>query len=197
MRFVSREEIEAIDLRAQTEFGIPTDVLMENAGRAVAQEVLRRTTGPVVVVCGKGNNGGDGFVAARHLVEGGRPVTVHLLAAPDPDTAAGRNWAKVRSRVGPFSEGVIVDAIFGTGLRRSVTGESLRVIEEINRRTTFVIAVDLPSGLDANRGVPLGAAVEADLTVTMGLPKIGFRGAEQYTGEVVVADIGYPKSLLR
>jgi len=197
LRYASREEIEEIDRRAQTEFGVPADVLMENAGRAVAEEVLRRTQGPVVVLTGKGNNGGDGFVAARVLRERGRSVTVHLLSPPDLDTPSGRNLERVRDLCGEFVDGVVVDAIFGTGLRREVEGRIRAAIEEINRRTSPVISVDVPSGLDANTGRPLGVAVEADVTVTMGLPKIGFRGAERYTGEVVVAEIGYPSALIR
>jgi NAD(P)H-hydrate epimerase len=191
MRTVTREEIEEIDRRAQAEFGIPAETLMERAGKAVADEVLRRTTGPVVVVCGKGNNGGDGYVAARHLAS--RPVTLHIVE--EPAGLAARMFEKVRHLPRGFPEGVIVDAIFGTGLRRPVTGVHLEAIEEINRRRAFVVAVDIPSGLDANAGRPLGAAVRATVTVTMGLPKIGLN--PEYAGEIVVADIGYPPELLR
>lgn len=197
MRFVTREEIEEIDRRAQADFGIPQDRLMESAGRAVADEMQERTHGPVVVVCGKGNNGGDGFVAARYLHEAGRVVRVHALSIPDADSAAGRNFERIRHLCGEFGTGVIVDAIFGTGLRRPVEGKYRAAIEEINRRKTFVLAVDVPSGLDANTGRPLGVAVQANVTVTMGLPKIGFQHAERYVGELVVADIGYPPELLR
>ncbi len=193
---VTREVIEEIDRRAQEDFGIPADVLMEAAGKAVAKAVLERTSGPVVVICGKGNNGGDGFVAARVLREEGRSVRVHLLSAPAPGTPPDRNHQRVRDLCGPLSEGVIVDAIFGTGLRREVEGKYLSIIEEINQRATPVVAVDIPSGLDANSGEPLGAAVKADVTVTMGLPKTGFEKGGDYTGEVIVADIGYPEALV-
>ncbi len=196
MKPVTREQIEEMDRRAQEEFGIPAVELMEQAGRAVSDEVLRRTNGPVVVVCGKGNNGGDGFVAARHLAAAGRTVRVHLLSAPVPGTPPDRNFHLVRDLCGPFSEGVVVDAIFGTGLRRAVEGKYLEAIEEINRQKTTVIAVDIPSGLDADSGEPLGAAVRADLTVTMGLPKVGFGKAGDFTGEILVADIGYPGALV-
>ena len=197
MKPVTREQIEEMDLRAQEEFGIPADTLMEQAGKAVADEVLRRTSGPVVVICGKGNNGGDGFVAARHLSEAGRPVQIHLLSPPTPETPPDRNLHLVRDLCGPFTEGVIVDAIFGTGLRRIVKGRYRETIEEINRRNTTVIAIDIPSGLDANSGKALGAAVKADATVTMGLPKIGFDNSGDYTGEIIVADIGYPENLVK
>lgn len=200
MRYLSREEMEALDRRAQMEFGIPVETLMENAGRAVALEVIARTTGPIIVVCGKGNNGGDGFVAARYLGPTGRHVFVHVLAEPDPGTPAWKNYERVRPICGEFEQGnVLIDAIFGTGLARPVAGVFRQTIESINRRKkagVFVVSVDIPSGLDANTGQPLGVAVEADLTVTMGCAKVGFQGAERYTGEVVVADIGYPPQLL-
>lgn len=196
MRSVTREEMQELDRRAQTEFGIPAERLMENAGRAVADVVLRRTTGPIVVICGKGNNGGDGFVAARYLAPAGRAVSVYVPEEPEPDSLAYRNYAKILRLPSEFSQGVIVDAIFGTGLTRPVTGEWYRTIEAIHRRKTTVVSVDTPSGLDANTGQPLGISVVATITVTMGLPKVGFQGAEKYTGEVVIADIGYPPELL-
>lgn len=179
MRHVTREEIEEIDRRAQEEFGIPGVTLMDRAGKAVADEVLRRTTGRVLVVCGKGKNGGDGRVAAGYLTKAGREV--RIVDAKEP--------FEVR-------EPVVVDAIFGTGLRRPVEGEYRRAIETINDSGATVVAIDIPSGLDANTGRPMPVAVRADATVTMGLPKIGFRGAGAWTGEVVVAEIGYPRELL-
>ena len=91
---------------------------------------------------------------------------------------------------------MIVDAIFGTGLRRDVEGKYREMIEEINRRKTTVIAIDIPSGLDANTGEPLGAAVRADVTITMGLPKTGLDRGAEFTGKVIVADIGYPRELI-
>jgi hydroxyethylthiazole kinase-like uncharacterized protein yjeF len=196
MNPVSREQIEEIDLRAQKEFGIPADVLMEAAGKRVAEEVLETTSGPVLVLTGKGNNGGDGFVAARYLWEAGREVRIHPLSPPTPGTPPARNLARVQNLCGPLSEGVIVDAIFGTGLRRDVEGKYREMIEEINRRKTTVISIDIPSGLDANTGEPLGAAVKADVTITMGLPKTGLDRGAKFTGKVIVADIGYPAELI-
>jgi NAD(P)H-hydrate epimerase len=181
MRHVTRSEMAEIDRRTIAEFGIPESALMERAGAAVAAEIARRWPGrPVEVYCGPGRNGGDGRVAARLL--------------------GGRIWTP-GSRGSPAPRAVIVDALFGTGLNREVTGEARATIEAINgldRAEHPVIAVDVPSGLDADTGRPLGAAVRADVTVTMGLPKIGFRapGAAGYLGEVVVADIGHPQELL-
>jgi NAD(P)H-hydrate epimerase len=211
MRHVTREEMQEIDRRAVEEYGIPAETLMENAGRAVADAVADRISPacPVVAVCGRGNNGGDGFVAARILAERGYEVEVLALGKSyDPSTAAGRNWERVRE-VLPFvgrlktrPMAVLVDAIFGTGLSRPVEGRERDLIREMNaldRRWFPVVAVDIPSGLDANTGKPLGAAVEASATVTMALPKSGFKSAEarRHLGELIVADIGFPPELLR
>lgn len=210
MRHVTRKEMQEIDRRAIDEFGIPVDTLMENAGRAVAEAVVERASpaAPVVVVCGKGNNGGDGFVAARLLAERGFEVEVFSLGKSyDPATPTGRNWERARESldfVGRFknrSMAVIVDAIFGTGLARPVEKREAALIREMNaldRRWFPVVAVDIPSGLDADTGRPLGVAVKAAVTVTMGLPKVGFleMSARPYLGELVVADIGFPAGLL-
>ncbi len=211
MRHVTREEMREIDRLAIEERGIPADVLMENAGRAVADAVEERASKacPVVAVCGRGNNGGDGFVAARLLSERGFEVEVMALQhSYDESTATGRNWARVREEldfVGRFKRrpmAVIVDALFGTGLSRPVSGREKELILAMNRldaRWFPIVSVDIPSGLDADTGRPLGAAVRATVTVTMGLPKAGFQepGAKDHLGELVVADIGFPPDLLR
>ncbi len=185
---------------------------MGNAGKAVADLVEERISRdcPIVAVCGKGNNGGDGFVAARLLAERGFEVEVIALQKSyDPSTATGRAWAAARESdvhfAGRFKTrpmACLVDAIFGTGLSRPVTGPERDLIREMNafdKRWVPIVAVDIPSGLDANTGRPLRIAVEATATVTMGLPKVGFRApeAKRYVGELVVADIGFPADLLR
>jgi hydroxyethylthiazole kinase-like uncharacterized protein yjeF len=200
-----------IDRRAIEERGIPADVLMENAGRAIAAVVGERISPscPVVAVCGRGNNGGDGFVAARLLAEGGYEVEVLPLEdGYDASTPAGRaakaafehEGVEFVSRLKKRGMACLIDAIFGTGLARPVTGREHALIREINAlsRDYFpVIAADIPSGLDADTGRPLGIAVKASATVTMGWPKIGFTapGASAYVGELIVADIGFPPDL--
>ncbi len=210
MRHVTREEMRTIDRLAVERHGLSVESLMENAGRAVADAVQERTSPacPVVAVCGGGNNGGDGFVAARLLAERGYEVEVLALEkGADPSTPAGRNRLLVEETldfVGRLKKrpmAVLIDAILGTGLSREVRGRERRLIEEINRldRRWFpVVAVDIPSGLDADTGRPLGVAVEATVTVTLGLPKAGFRNsaAARYLGELVVAEIGFPRELL-
>jgi NAD(P)H-hydrate repair Nnr-like enzyme with NAD(P)H-hydrate epimerase domain len=181
LRYVTAAEMAEIDRRAIEEFGIPEAELMERAGAAVAEEIRRRWPGrPVDALCGKGKNGGDGRVVARLL--GGRVI--------EPGDA----WT-------PRPRAVIVVALFGTGLNRDVAGPSRAMIETVNaldRSEHPVIAVDIPSGLDADAGRPRGIAVRADVTVTMGLPKAGFRAAEAVAclGELVIADIGHPRALL-
>lgn len=170
-----------IDRRAIAEYGIPESQLMERAGTAVADEIRRRWPGrPVDVLCGPGRNGGDGKVVA--LLLGGRVIT------------PGDRWT-------PAARAVIVDALFGTGLNRDVAGPARDLIDAVNRLDRSehpVIAADLPSGLDADTGRPRGTAVKALVTVTMGLPKIGFLepAAAEYLGELLVADIGHPPGLL-
>jgi ADP-dependent NAD(P)H-hydrate dehydratase / NAD(P)H-hydrate epimerase len=186
MRTATREEIVEIDRRATSEFGIPAATLMENAGRAVAALVLREFQPRcAAIVCGKGKNGGDGRIVARLLSAAGVEVRVHdAVTGPAP--------------AGIFDGcSVVVDALFGTGLSREVTGGMRALIEQMNAHVP-VVAVDIPSGLDANTGRPLGVAVRAAVTVTMGLAKVGLLKPEAapYVGRLVIADIGYPAALV-
>jgi NAD(P)H-hydrate epimerase len=192
-----------IDRRAIEEYGVPSPALMENAGRAVADAVraldpMRRR---VLLVCGRGNNGGDGFVAARHLANGGFEAML-LLAEGEPRGDAelmarsARRMCAVVSSMLAVSPDLIVDALYGTGLTRPVEGPARELIRRINGAQVPVVAVDVPSGLDADTGRVLGEAVRATVTVTMGLPKVGFERAAEYVGRLVVADIGIPRALL-
>jgi len=206
-----------LDRAAIQQWGIPGLTLMENAGRAVADAARRLSAAdserPVVFVCGTGNNGGDGFVAARHLSEQGRRVRVLLAGSRDRVTGdalenlrrldeAGIEVveiddAQVAARVLPQAA-LIVDALLGTGLSGKVRGLPGQLIEVINDSGRPVLAVDVPSGLDADSGEPLGIAVRAIETVTMGLPKIGlclYPGMD-YAGRITVANLGYPAELV-
>jgi hydroxyethylthiazole kinase-like uncharacterized protein yjeF len=212
MRYATRAQMREIDRRAIEERKIPVDTLMANAGKAVADLVAERISRdcPIVAVCGSGNNGGDGFVAARLLADGGFEVEVIALQKTyDPSTATGRAWSAAQEGeihfAGRFKRRpmtCVIDAIFGTGLSRPVVGHEHDLIRQMNafdKRWSPIVAVDIPSGLDADTGRPLGIAVEATATVTMGLPKIGFQApqARKYVGELIVADIGFPADLLR
>jgi NAD(P)H-hydrate epimerase len=198
-------EMRALDRHTIDELGVPGELLMESAGQAIAAQALRLLgpRGELWCYCGAGNNGGDGFVAARLLAL--RGITARIVLVGDrarftPDAAA--NFARAeragvalaKPNAQPPRGSVLVDAIFGTGLARKVEGAAARAIRRVNalRPACRVLAVDVPSGIDADTGQPLGAAVEADCTVTIGLPKLGLsqEPARSLAGGIVVARIG-------
>jgi ADP-dependent NAD(P)H-hydrate dehydratase / NAD(P)H-hydrate epimerase len=212
-------EMRAADLAIARALGVPTSRLMENAGRGVAEVVrheVAETPGEVLVVCGAGSNGGDGFVAARHLAAAGRRVLV-LLAAPrakiQGDAAAalaaleeaavvpvedGSGWADEKTwharlaRPGAHPA-AIVDAIFGTGFRGPLRDVPAAAIAAMNAAQGHKIAVDVPSGLDADTGRAAGAVFRADITATMGARKLGLcLEASAPVGRVALVDLGAP-----
>jgi NAD(P)H-hydrate epimerase len=186
--------------------GVSGCELMEAAGAAVAREVMQRWQPcRVVVLCGPGNNGGDGFVAARHLAEAGWPVRVGLLGKRnalkgDAGTMA-KLWKKPASALSPKlveDADLIIDAIFGAGLKRGVTGVARQTLEAVIGRGLPCVAVDVPSGVHGDSGAVLGIAVVATLSVTFLPRKIGHAllPGRSYCGEIVVADIGTPAAVL-
>ncbi len=216
------EQMQEFDRNAITRYAIPGLVLMENAGRACVS-VLEAKCPPlaskrVVVVCGKGNNGGDGFVIARHLLNKGCSVDVLLLgkrrevrgdAATNLRSVLRLAGAKRGLRFGEVTSGkgfkrrnkpdIIVDAIFGTGFTGKVRGVYDEAIRWINDAGAFTIAVDIASGVQAGDGLVQDTAVDADVTVTMAAPKIGqfVGGGRDHSGDVVVVDIGIPQFVFR
>ena len=219
MRLVTAKEMQEIDRRAIKEFGIPGLVLMENAGRSVAQAVaqkLGRIAGKrIVILCGKGNNGGDGFVAARHLLQKGATVKVFLACEPEDITGDARVNFTILERLGQevfrlsgansiqllkvalMQAEAVVDALYGTGFRGKMPDRLGKVVEAVNDAGRFVVAVDVPSGLNADTGQVSGPCVQANLTVTFGLPKVGLvlEPGAGYAGELMVADISLPQDL--
>jgi NAD(P)H-hydrate epimerase len=208
---LTREQAREMDRIAMEELHIPGIVLMENAARGIAQVALRRLEGrpgPVAVVCGPGNNGGDGLAAARHLANAGRDVRIHLVVPAEAyrrgsDPAIHLDIARamglpLRDDLELSGAGLILDGIFGTGLTRTVRPPFGSAIEAINGAPAPVLAIDLPSGLDANTGAILGAAVRADITATMGARKVGFTLLEGpgLVGQVEVVDLGLPPSVI-
>ncbi len=177
---------------------------MENAGHGVAQEIYkklkRRKKSSVVVVCGTGNNGGDGFVAARYLSNWGLKPRIFLVgdvAQLKTDALANYRVAKnlgITFKKSLRSADLIVDAIFGVGLNRPIQEPYYGIIHAINAQGSYVVAVDIPSGLDGTTGDIYGICVKADLTVTFSCPKKGFfkKQGSFYTGRQVVVDIGIP-----
>jgi len=222
-RAVTREEMREMDRTAIKEYGIPGAILMENAGRGAAARILEayremKCAGKVLILCGKGNNGGDGFVIARHLHNAGLRVAVRYVGDAEkigPASDAGVNYFIALAMKLDFREittaedikdevaeckngGVLVDALLGTGLRGRVREPFAGIISLINSVKPYTVAVDTPSGLDCNTGEPLGCAVAADETVTFGLPKTGFFKGEgpRHVGRLTVVEISLPREIL-
>lgn len=219
MKIVTAEQMRQID-QESARIGLPTEVLMENAGKAIAEEV-RKILGEVdqkniLILIGPGNNGGDGLVTARHLHDGGAKVSLYLCAQRPKDDP---NLEQVKQRQIPNIEAgedeklsqlcellssadAVVDAIFGTGRSRPLKGVVPQVLDRVStakgeRAGLRIIALDLPSGLNADTGAVDSACLYADNTITLGFPKLGlynFPGAER-AGEVTIADIGIPSHL--
>lgn len=216
-RVMSREEVRRVDAWAIEEIGVPGVILMENAGRSCAELARQKLAGGpdprVCIFCGAGNNGGDGYVIARHLLNAGIQTRVVFLGDPARVRGDARINFDILERLGhpierldPRGEDVaarirmfggeaslIVDALFGTGLQGELKTEYRAIIEAINGLGRPVLAVDIPSGLDCDTGEPLGTAIRAAYTVTFVAIKKGFltpAGAGRYTGEIHVASIG-------
>jgi NAD(P)H-hydrate epimerase len=204
MTTLTRALVREFDRRAIEEFSVPGVVLMENAGRGAAELLMRLNPErqSVIIYCGPGNNGGDGFVIARHLDIGGWPVRfVRNAPGWKGDAAVMEKVAAVAgiAKGEPAEAGWIVDALFGTGLIGPLREPYDRIVTAINASGAKVLAVDIPSGLDCDSGEPLGPCVRADHTVTFVAPKAGFANpeAKQWLGEVHVVGIGAPRALLR
>src|SRR5438552_10633132 len=220
MRVLNAAQMREADRRTIEEVGIPSLVLMENAGRqavaameAMHTDLLERQ---VAVLCGRGNNGGDGFVVARTLAQRGVDVSVFLLGSVADVRGDARTNLEILGRLGitvvevadsqawelHFSEvsdcTLIVDAIFGTGLNAPVSGLIESVVADVNASGIPVVAIDLPSGLSADSAEPIGDSIEAGLTVTIAAPKLLLilPPAETRAGDIVIADIGIPADVL-
>jgi NAD(P)H-hydrate epimerase len=221
MKILTAQQMKEIDRRTIEEIGIPGPVLMENAGLQIFRVLqalfpfFRKEK--IVIVAGRGNNGGDGLVVARHLQNNGARPLVLLLASRQEiggDAAvnlrAGEKsgvrvleiqtpeaWKRRRKEVADAS--IIVDAVFGTGLTKPASGLYALAIADINHSTAFKLAVDLPSGLSSDSPEIIGPAVKADLTVTMAAPKVAhvFPPAEELIGDLYVADISVPPDLFK
>lgn len=217
-----------IDQRAVNEFGIPSIVLMENAAIALCTHALHmlKTTRnqSILIACGPGNNAGDGFALARHLHNQSLSPTVVMTSSPTLITGDAKINLDIITKMGitivaadnylqaqnnqnnstpGLIPGLIIDALFGTGLTRPITGTPADLINHINTQRSqgsLVLAVDVPSGLNAQTGSPIGdAVIAADRTVTFAALKEGYRSieAQPYLGETHTANIGLPKSLLK
>lgn len=211
MKVVTAEQMRNIDRITIEKFGIPGAVLMERAGLSVAEKVRELFDKKrVIVLAGGGNNGGDGIAAARNLHNWGWHIKVLLMLREDklsPDCLSQYRMAKHSGVAIEFRKGVtekdlhgclVIDALLGTGINKDVTSFMADVIRFLNAAHVKVLAVDLPSGISSDSGQIMGAAVQADYTVTFGLPKIGhilYPGA-QHSGQLFVENIGFPEELL-
>ena len=214
---MSRAEVRAVDQWAINTLGVPGVVLMENAGRSCAELIKEKLAGVheprVCIFCGTGNNGGDGYVIARHLLNSGFKVTLVICGdrnkikgdakinldivegLSQPIEQLNLKGGDINGQVETFTTGadMLVDGLFGTGLKGQLRNEYKQLIENVNGRNCLVLAIDIPSGLDCDTGEPLGAAIKATYTVTFVAVKKGFTSADkaiQYTGEIYVASIG-------
>jgi NAD(P)H-hydrate epimerase len=217
MTHLSRLQCRALDEIAARDFAMPTLLLMENAARSAAVlcgRLLRDRPGEVLILTGPGNNGGDGLALARFLQNAGRDVCIAWVC-PDQtvagDAAVNR---EIAGRMGISTEvasrellarpvAMVVDAMFGTGLTRPLAGLPAEMAAALlhvrtHRPDLPVLALDIPSGLDADTGEPLGEAVRATHTITFAVPKVGFQNpsSQLFTGEIVVGDIGVPRAAI-
>lgn len=227
-RKITRNEVRELDRRAIEEFGVPGIVLMENAGRGTVEKFMELgISGPIVICCGKGNNGGDGLVIARHLHNRGFDVEVVLFCdLSELKGDAATNFTIVEKSKIPFSvfavdqssdsskqhikvtdqqlrvkfrhAAWIVDALLGTGATGEPRDSIALAIELINETQRSVLAIDLPSGLDCDTGIPAAQTVRAAHTCTFVAEKVGFANslAKSVLGQVHVIDIGAPRVLV-
>ncbi|MFQ6081855.1 MAG: NAD(P)H-hydrate epimerase, partial [Candidatus Aminicenantia bacterium] len=219
MKILTSEQMRKIDGIAINEIGIPGCVLMENAGlqifKAIKQKFPILEKEKISIIAGQGNNGGDGLVVARHLFNQGIEPKIYLLTLKEKVKGDAEINLKIAEKIGLqiveitsekvweenkadlFQSTIIVDAIFGTGLTRAAEGIYKKVIEDINSANGFKVAVDIPSGLSSDTFRIIGPCVKADLTITLAAPKIAhiLPLAEEYVGELIIADISIPQFL--
>lgn len=212
MKIVTADAMKSIDRYCIDNLEVPSLVLMENAALKVLNNIDMKEDN-FVIVCGKGNNGGDGFAVARHLYVLGKSIDVFLIGTEEGMSEDCKVNYKILKNLGlkvnkinnvedvnDFRESIIrsrvvIDAIFGTGLRKNVEGIYDLVISIINENSSYVLAVDVPSGFDSNSGKSLGNCVKANKTISFQLYKKGFLnyGADKLTGEIVIEEIGIPQ----
>ncbi len=215
MRVLTASEMQAVDRETSEVYGLSSSILMERAGVAATNRILSwyPNRSVFVVLCGPGNNGGDGLVVARELKNRGYSVIVYRFVNHDGLKGdallnyhiAERYGVQIKDHSGLAEEmpvlklhnAVVIDALFGTGLTRNVEGHYAETIDLVNRLKVPVVSIDIPSGICSDTGSVMGTAVKANYTVTFGLPKIGhfvYPGAA-HTGNLTIEDIGFPKPL--
>ncbi len=216
---VTAFEMSEIDRKAQEVYGIPQATLMENAGRSVAEEITKDLVSlekeSIAIFVGKGNNGGDGFVAGRYLSEKTpRKLVIYTVSNEPPKSGAAlKNFTKAKEsgliirpvkdflslNENDISFTIGIDAIFGTGFKGNLPTECESLGKKLNSSNIKIYAVDIPSGLDATSGSAGENVPKAEITITFGLPKQGFflKAGPNLCGEIITKDIGFPPKLLR
>jgi len=221
MRVLTAAQMQEVDRLTIDQIGIPSRVLMENAGRAVVQELEEHFEKElalyrIVVLCGRGNNGGDGLVIGRVLTQRGYDVAIFLVARaaqlrgetranydvltrleiPVTEIASDEDWDLHAAEI--VTANVVIDALFGTGLKEPLSGLPQKIVKALNDSPSAVVAVDVPSGVSGDTHQTVGDAIKAVLTVTLAAPKLPLvlPPAEAHCGELVVADIGIPHKLI-
>lgn len=208
--YITSEEIRAIEVNSEY-YGISLIQLMENAGRNIALEINSRfkPEQKIAIFCGLGGNGGDGFVAARHLLSMGYKISIILIGKEQDivHEAAVKNWIALQplkkdilinqvtdsSMIPNIKADIVVDALLGTGSKGKLKPLLSKIVDYINSMKVPVIAVDVPTGVNSDTGEILGNAVKADFTVTFYKPKKGLEAAKKYTGKIIIKDIGLPE----
>jgi NAD(P)H-hydrate epimerase len=210
---LTRAQVREIDRLAVEKYHMPSIVLMENAARSAADVAITMLppNGRALILCGGGNNGGDGLAVARHLHNRGVSLDIILVFQKDLTGDAAINLRIVQTMgLNVFSmydylkvtemphADLLIDAVFGTGLSRPATGDAAVALEAINNSRVPVLAIDLPSGMDCDTGRPLGPCIRATKTITFVAEKSGFANPESkhYTGDIIVGDIGCPRELI-
>ena len=206
-KYLSIKQIYKLDKDANKKYFIPSFVLMENAGKSVAEFVISRFNkkSRIIIFCGPGKNAGDGFVVARYLKLKDYDIDVVLCEKENSYSGDTKLNLKIIKKLEvnclKFEEvknlnryNLIIDALFGIGLNRNISGKYLRIIEKINNSGKKVVSIDIPSGINGDTGDVMGIAIKSDYTITMGFLKKGFRNniTKKFLGKVIIADIGYP-----
>lgn len=210
MKTITASQAKLIDKKAREIYGLSTLILMENAGRAVAEEIIKLKKRKIAIFCGKGNNGGDGFVSARHLFAGGIKPDLFLAGKISKVKSEARLnldiLLKLKHKIFEIDEknlnllkknicryDLIVDAVFGVGLKGKIKDLFRDLIELINSSSAYIVSVDIPSGLDADNGEVSGPCVRADRTVTFIAKKCGMvkGNGPEYCGKITVKDLGF------
>jgi len=220
MKVVTADQMKRLDRRTIRERGVPGIVLMENAGKGATEAILRRFPNllrkKIAIIAGRGNNGGDAFVIARHLINRKAMVNILLLAEKEAIRGDAKKSLDILTKdgiqvkelatLGEFeairddllSHDLIIEGILGTGLNSEVKGYYREVISTLNAMGKPIVAIDIPSGLEATSGTPLGICIKAAFTPTFGLPKVGqiIHPGVEFVGELEVIDIGIPGDLI-